>query len=62
MDEAFDLGGEHLGYKIGPKRYWKHCAICGEAVQGDAEKLARHCARQHVNEFDEMVENEGFLR
>ena len=31
-------------------------------MQGDAEKLARHCARQHVNEFDEMVENEGFLR
>ena len=58
----FDLAGAHLGYKVGLRKCWKHCGICGEPVQSQKVKLKRHCARQHVNEFVDIVENEGFLR
>ena len=29
IDNKFDLNGEHLGFKVGPKRYKKYCALCG---------------------------------
>ena len=60
MHELFRKKIRHLAVKMEGTET-RFCAICGEQVRGGISKLDRHCKRQHLEQKDKSVSNEGFL-